>query len=250
MCPQTVRAVRKELFGVSGVLASARETSIVAVSAALYAVFFFLSYLVAVPTFTILYLPVILLGVFPVWFGVPGLIGSMVGAVIGGLFVENLGFLAWIELVTTLIIYSLNWVLMPRNSGEVWKAKRNVMLLSVYALTLFLGTSYILWQFTAVGLFTTDVAAVFLLPTFALNYVIQAAVCPVLLRILSPRLRAWGIYAGTFWEWRQRSRKQKTNTANSYASAGLSQMWKRNCRLPLLSRAMSNSRGVPECLRF
>jgi hypothetical protein len=41
-------------------------------SAALYAVFFFLSYLVAVPSFTILYLPIILLGVFPLWFGLPG----------------------------------------------------------------------------------------------------------------------------------------------------------------------------------
>jgi hypothetical protein len=235
---------------VSGTLASARETSIVAVSAALYAVFFFLSYLVAVPTFTILYLPVILLGVFPVWFGLPGLIGSMIGAVIGGLFVENLGFLAWIELVTTLIIYSLNWILMPRNSGEVWKAKRNLTLLSVYALTLFLGTSYILWQFTAVGLFTPGVAAAFMLPTFALNYVIQAAVSPVLLRIISPRLKAWGIYAGTFWEWRQRRRKHKTNTTNFDASGSLSQMRKRICRLHLLSMAISNSRGVPRCLRF
>jgi hypothetical protein len=179
-------------------------------SAALYAVFFFLSYLVAVPSFTILYLPVILLGVFPVWFGLPGLFGSLIGAVVGGLVVENLGFLAWIELVTTLIIYSLNWVLMPRNSGAWWKVKRNVLLLGVYALTLFAGTSYILWQFAFVGLLPSDVALVFLVPTFLLNYVIEAAVCPVLLRTLSPKLRAWGFYSGNFWEWRQRRKTSQT----------------------------------------
>src|SRR5512136_856214 len=133
-------------------LGTAKGVSVVAFSGALYAVFFFLSYLIAVPSFTILYLPIILLGVFPVWFGLPGLLGSMIGAVIGGLFVENLGFLAWIELVTTLIIYVLNWVLMPRDSGDWFKVKRNVLLLGVYALTLFVGTSYILWQFSVVSL--------------------------------------------------------------------------------------------------
>jgi hypothetical protein len=181
---------------------------LIAMSAALYAVFFFLSYLVAVPSFTILYLPVILLGGFPVWFGLPGLVGSMIGAVIGGLVVENLGFLAWIELVTTLIIYGLNWVLMPRDSGGWWAFKRNLLLLGAYAFTLFIGTSYILWQFTAVGLFTTDAALLFLPPTFLLNYVIEAAVCPVLLRTLSPKLKAWGVYSGNLWEWRQQ-RKSK-----------------------------------------
>jgi len=105
-------------------LNTAKAVSIIATTAALYAVFFFLSYLVAVPNFTILYLPIILLGVFPLWFGLPGLVGSMIGAVIGGLFVENLGFLVWIELVTTLIIYGLNWVLIPRNAFE-GKVKKN-----------------------------------------------------------------------------------------------------------------------------
>jgi len=85
-----VHKVELKLLGLSSGLGSALEVSIVAISAALYAVFFFLSYLISVPTFTILYLPVILLGVFPVWFGLSGLFGSMIGAVIGGLFVENL----------------------------------------------------------------------------------------------------------------------------------------------------------------
>ncbi len=88
-------------------LGTARNVSVIAISGALYAVFFFLSYLIAVPSFTILYLPIVLLGVFPIWFGLPGLLGSMIGAVIGGLFVENLGFFAWIEIVTTLIIYTV-----------------------------------------------------------------------------------------------------------------------------------------------
>jgi hypothetical protein len=170
-------------------------------SAALYAVFFFLSYLVAVPSFTILYLPVILLGVFPVWFGLPGLFGSLIGAAIGGLLVENLGFLAWIEVVTTLTIYGLNWVLTPRDVAE-GKPKKLVLLLVVYALTLFVSTSFILWQFTVFGLFSADAALVFLLPTFAINYLIEAAICPVLLKTVSPRLKIWGVYAGNFWEWR------------------------------------------------
>ena len=93
----------------------AKQVSMIVTSATLYAIFFFLSGLIAVPKFTILYLPIILLGVFPLWFGLSGLAGSMIGAFIGGFFVEGLGFLAWIESITTLIIYGLNWVLIPKN---------------------------------------------------------------------------------------------------------------------------------------
>lgn len=190
---------------VSGMrLSSARAASIVAMSAALYAVFFFLSSLAGVPSFVVLYLPIILLGVFPVWFGVPGLVGGMVGAVVGGVFVEGLGAFAWIEAVTTFIIYVLNWVLMPRDAVE-GKLKKLVMLLGVYALTLFVGTTYVLWQLAVVGIFPMDYALFILLPpTFALNYVIMAVVCPVLLRTVSPRLKAWGVYVGNFWEWRRK----------------------------------------------
>src|SRR4030066_443000 len=97
-------------------LSSARTASIIAMSAALYAVFFFLSVLAGVPSFVVLYLPIVLLGVFPVWFGWSGLVGSMIGAFIGGFYVESLGYFAWIESATTLIIYGLNWFLIPQRA--------------------------------------------------------------------------------------------------------------------------------------
>lgn len=189
---------------------SAKEVSVVAISAALYALFFGLSYVVPSPSpsFVILYLPVILLGVFPVWFGLPGLVGSMIGAVIGGIFVENLAFAAWIEGITTLIIYGLNWLLMPRFLVE-GRRKGVLTLLGVYALTLFLGTGYILWQFTSLGLFTADVALFVLLPTFAINYLIEVAICPVLLRTVSLKIQSLGMYVGNFWEWREERRPKK-----------------------------------------
>jgi hypothetical protein len=180
----------------------AKEVSIIVISAALYAIFFFLSGLLAVPSFTILYLPIILLGVFPIWFGLSGLAGSMIGAFIGGFFVEGLGFLAWIEAVTTLIIYSLNWVLIPKNAAEGRTKRGLFLLLGVYAVTLFAGTSYILWQFSVLGLLPAGLAEVVLLPTFGLNLVIEAIICPVLLRALSPKLKSLGVYSGNFREWR------------------------------------------------
>lgn len=42
-----------------------KQVSIMAMTAALFAIFFYLSKLVALPTFTFLYLPIILLGIFP-----------------------------------------------------------------------------------------------------------------------------------------------------------------------------------------
>ena len=182
----------------------AKGVSIIIVTAALYAVFFFLSGLIAVPNFTFLYLPIILLGVFPIWFGWNGLVGSIIGAFIGGVFVENLPLhVAWVEITTALIIYSLNWLLIPQKASGA-RTKMSLFLLSViYAVTLFIGTAAILWQFTLVGLFPADVALVFLLPTFALNLPIALIACPPLIRAVSPKLKSWGMYSGTFKEWRQ-----------------------------------------------
>jgi hypothetical protein len=183
-------------------LNNAKEASIITITAALYSVFFFLSGLIAVPKFTLLYLPIILLGVFPMWFGLSGLTGSMIGAFIGGFFVEGLGVFAWIESVTAFIIYSLNWVLIPQKVAEE-KTKRNLFLLiGVYAVTLFAGTSYILWQFTILGLLPMELAEIVLLPTFGLNLAIESVICPVLIKTVSPKLRSMGIYTGAFKEWR------------------------------------------------
>ena len=181
----------------------AKQVSITAVTAALYAILFLLSYLIAVPNFTVLYLPIILLGVFPLWFGWSGLVGSMIGAFIGGVYVEGLPlYLAWIEITTAFIIYGLNWLLIPRRAAEAKTKKGLIILSSVYALSLFAGTSAILWQFVAVGLFPAELALAFLLPTFGLNLPIVLITCPTLIRVVSPKLKIWGMYSGTFAEWR------------------------------------------------
>ena len=182
-----------------------------AMSAALYAIFFFLSYSITMPNFTLLYLPIILLGVFPIWFGWSGLVGSLIGAYIGGVFVEALPLhFAWAESVTALIIFGLNWILISKSGAEA-KTKINLIYLSIiYALTLFIGTSYILWQLSYLGVFPLSVAGAFLLPTFALNLPIVIITCPALIRAISPKLRNWGIYSGTFTEWRRRKTKTQS----------------------------------------
>ncbi|HMK94649.1 MAG TPA: hypothetical protein VK536_04520 [Candidatus Limnocylindrales bacterium] len=182
---------------------SAKRVSIIAMTAALYTVFFFVSYSIALPNFTLLYLPIILLGVFPMWFGWSGLAGAMIGAFIGGAFVEGLGFLGVFESVVALIIYVVNWLLIPKRAAEDGNKKTFLTLLAVYTLSLLVGTSYILWQYTIMPrLFTAAEAQAILFPTFALNLPIVLIACPALIRAISPKLRTWGMYAGNFSEWR------------------------------------------------
>ncbi len=92
---------------------------------------------------------------------------------------------------------------MPPKAFEGSSRPKLFLLLGVYAATLFMGTSYILWQFTLVGLLPAEAALTLLLPTFALNYVIEVVVCTILLRTMSARLSNWGVYTGTFSEWRK-----------------------------------------------
>lgn len=195
-----------------------------AMVAALYAVLFYGSAIGMLPGFTLLYLPVILLGVLPVWFGWPGLVGSMIGAFIGGLYVEGVPpYAAWVESVTALIIFSLNWVLIPRNAVE-GKTKRSLVpLMAVYAVTLLIGTTYILWQylylfnigilpFNFIGKFSFSIV---LASTYTLNLIIQLAVCPALLRAVTPKLKSWGVYSGSLAEWRSvRAKTQAQQTQN------------------------------------
>jgi len=180
---------------------TAKEVSIIAVSSALFAVFFFLSFTVALPIFTFLYLPIILLGVFPLWLGWSGLVGSCIGALIGGIYVEGLYFNAWIEVTTAIVIYVLNWILIPKMAVEMKTKKSLALLVGIYALTLFVGTVCILGQYVILGLFTAEFALLYLLPTFGLNLVVVSLTCPVLVRSLSPKMRSWGIYSGTLSEW-------------------------------------------------
>jgi hypothetical protein len=194
----------------------AKQVAITAMVAAIYAILFYGSAPGMLPGFTVLYLPVILLGIFPVWFGWSGLAGCMIGAFIGGVYVEGVApYAAWVESITALIIFGLNWLLIPRNAA-CDKSKRNfILLIAVYAITLFIGTAYILWQYTYlfnIGIMTFPILGAFsfgvvLVATFGLNFVIQLAVCPALLRTVTPRLKGWGVYSGNFAEWRSRRAK-------------------------------------------
>lgn len=132
----------------------------------------------------------------------------MIGAFIGGVYVEGLPlYLAWVEITTAIVIYSLNWLLIPKKSAEA-KTTKGILLLSIiYALTLFVGTCFILWQFSAVGLFPAEVAWPLLPGTFALNLPIVLIACPALIRAVSPKLKSWAMYSGNFAEWRSRSKK-------------------------------------------
>ncbi|HLN88843.1 MAG TPA: hypothetical protein VK253_02145 [Candidatus Binatia bacterium] len=184
---------------------SAKQASIIAMTTALYVIFFFLSYSVTLPNFTLLYLPIILLGVFPIWFGWSGLAGVILGGFIGGAFVEGLGFLGLFESVVALIIYLINWALIPRNAAEDGNKFSLFALLGVLTVSLLSGTSYILWQYTIIPqLFTPSEALVILAPTFLINLPIVLITCPLLIKAVSPKLRIWGMYSGNFAEWRSR----------------------------------------------
>jgi hypothetical protein len=190
----------------------AKQVAITAMVAAIYAILFYGSAPGMLPGFTLLYLPVILLGIFPVWFGWNGLAGCMIGAFIGGVYVEQVApYAAWVESITALIIFGLNWILIPKKSVEN-RAKRNlILLMAVYSISLFVGTAYILWQYSylfSIGILSFSVLGGFsfgivLAATYGLNLVIQLAVCPVLLRTVTPRLKSWGVYSGNFAEWRR-----------------------------------------------
>ncbi len=184
---------------------SAKRASIIAMTTALYVIFFFLSYSITLPNFTLLYLPIILLGVFPMWFGWNGLVGAMLGGFIGGAFVEGLGFLGVFESVVALIIYLINWALIPKKAAEDDNKLNLIALLGVLTVSLLAGTSYILWQYTVLPqLFTASEALVILAPTFLINLPIVLIACPILIRTISPKLRIWGMYSGNFAEWRSR----------------------------------------------
>ncbi len=195
-------------------ITSAKQVSLMAMTAALYAVFFAISYSVTIPNFTLLYLPIILIGVFSVWFGWSGLVGCMIGAYIGGVFVEALPLhFAVAESVCALIIFGLNYLLIPKGASEAKSIKSMIILGVIYAVSLLAGTSYILWQLSYFGVFPVEVAQLALPPTYALNLPIAIISCIVLLRVVTPSLKSWGIYTGSFSEWRQnRKTKAKLTT--------------------------------------
>lgn len=191
-----------------GTVITAKQVATMAITAALFTIFFYLSGMIAVPKFTFLYLPIVLLWILPLWFGWSGLVGSMIGGVMGGILVEGLGPFAWIEATTVFMIYSLNWLLLPKQASNSWRWI--VPLIGVYALTLFLGTLAILWQLTAVvGAFPQEVAIAYIAPVFGLNFLIEAILCPIIVRSLSPKMQSWGFSTSTIKPLRAKTIKAK-----------------------------------------
>jgi hypothetical protein len=191
----------------------AKQVSIMAITAALYSMVFIASF-AAMPllnNFALLYLPIILLGVFPMWFGWSGLAGSMIGGFVGGAIAEGLGFLAIFESVVALIIFMINWVLIPKRAVEDGNKKRIAATLGIYTLSLFVGTCYIVWQYTVLpALFPSEAFLSIMLPTFVLNLPIVLIISPALIKSISPKLRTWGLYIGNFAEWRGHRAKLKS----------------------------------------
>ncbi len=190
-------------------IVTSKQVAIMGMSAALYAVLFIVSKLVpGLPNFAVLYLPVVLLGVFPIWFGWSGLVGSMIGAYIGAVYAESLPFnIAIAEPATTFIIYSANWLLISKVAAEAKTTKGLLALFAVYAPTLLVGTAYILWQLSYFGI-PIGVFEITLAATYALNLPIMFVVCPTLIRAMSSKLKVWGLYAGAFWESRMQGNGQ------------------------------------------
>jgi len=190
----------------------AKQASIIAITTALYALFFAASFaaLPFMPNFALLYLPIILLGVFPIWFGWNGLAGVMIGGFIGGAFSEGLGVLGIFESVVALLIYMINWVFIPKKAAEDGNKIRIASLLGLYTISLLVGTAYIVWQYTVFpALFPPESLLTITLTTFALNVPIVLIACPALIKAISPRMRIWGLYVGNFAEWRSSRAKLK-----------------------------------------
>ena len=80
--------------------------------------------------FTLLYLPVILLGVFPLWFGWSGLGGSMIGAFIGGAYVEGLAPYSQGRISYCTIIYLR--IKLDSYTSESRRRKKKKRLLALY----------------------------------------------------------------------------------------------------------------------
>ena len=212
---RSIKAVNPRHYGLNLMLqkqSSAKKASIIAMTAALYAIFFAASTsaLPFMPNFAVLFLPIILLGVFPIWFGWWGLAGVMVGAFVGGAFSEGLGVLGIFECVVALIIYLINWALIPKKAAEDGSKPRIVALLALYTVSLLVGTAYIVWQYTVLpALFPADLMPIITLTTFAFNLPIVLLACPALIKTVSPRMRNWGVYTGNLREWLNRN---KTST--------------------------------------
>ncbi len=171
---------------------SAKQVSIIAMVAAIYAVFFYrirTRYVARIyPYFTF---QSFLLGVFPIWFGWSGLAGCMIGAFIGGVYVEQVApYCGMGRISYCIIIFGLNWLLIPKKAVE-GKSKRNSYSpnssLRYYSYSLeqltYFGNTPICFN---IGIMTFSILGAFSLPDCScsnlwLNFVFNC-VCPALIK--------------------------------------------------------------------
>jgi hypothetical protein len=192
-------------------MVSTRDIVIIAVTTAIYTVFMGLSAVfVATPGIQLLYFPIIWWLVFPVWFGIPGVLGVLIGSFLGNFFFKGLGFLGGWEAIIMAAFAVIFWLLTPAGASELKKTRHLLIIEILGFVSCFVALGLILAGDAVLGIIPWMVAfELSMLPGFPMGIwfptslftgILFLVATPVLLRAATGAIKRAGIYYGSYAE--------------------------------------------------
>ena len=97
-------------------MVSTKDVVIIPIVAAIYVVFTLFSAVFTTGPFIFIFFPTIFLVVFPIWFGIPGILGIMLGDLLQASIIKGFGLLGVINPIGYVILFAV-WALTPAGLG-------------------------------------------------------------------------------------------------------------------------------------
>jgi len=193
----------------SGQVATVRDIVLIAVGGALWlALSILTAVFTAFPGFFLVSLPILLSGIYSVWFGKKGIIMGVLGLLLQDVQKGITPIVAWGDYVgVAFVVMTLLWLLLPAGYAELKTAKQIGVYYGLLIPLMFVGFFIVILGFTIMGIIPGPAFTAVYLGVMLGTGSVQVVADFVLLRSLTPFIKRSGLYSGTRADQRMRSKQ-------------------------------------------
>ena len=183
----------------------AKDIAICALSAAIFAItMVIVAPLVILPGAIIFYVPAAWQLLWPIWFGVPGCAGILIGNFVGCQFKGLYGPASLVEAIGNCLSGLIPYYMIPKKVSSLEKVRHYLLLFLSYAPGKAIGTLITTSGYAMFGVMPWETALLIVYPSYMIfDLVWQFTFGAILLKAVTPVLKQIGGYYGVYAERRE-----------------------------------------------
>lgn len=179
-----------------------RDVAVASMAAAIFAItMIFVAPFTIVPGAIIFYIPSAWQLLWPIWFGIPGSFGILIGNFIGSQFKGLYGPAAFIEAIGNCLSGLIPYYMIRKGTSDLKSIRDYILLFMFFLPGKAIGTLITTSGYALFGIMSWQTAIFFVYPSYMIfDLIWQFTFGVLLLKTITPRLKQIGIYYGVYAE--------------------------------------------------